>query len=361
MTHARDLAYLGIIIDRFHVSSEDLEQKSHFFLTHFHSDHTPGLHTEWTKAPLHVSQGTLQVMQLRYGEDSPVCLHATEWVPFKWRSIRILHQNMKITCVPAHHCPGAVMWLFKTPDEHIVHTGDYRFIREMKDWPIWKQIRPVDHLFMDSSFHLASIKIPDLETSVEALEDIYQSIEGHQRMAVFIHTSGLELLIGTWCKLYGRQWFVHSSAKNPDETHFGLSDIAPEYEALGKQKNADSTIWCVGEGFRDRVHATAKTNKWVFIRPSAIWFICHRQELAGEPGYQFGTAIPDETNTYRLFYSTHASYDENQKLLKMLQPDQVTHTVPVINPTKAREYGSATPNWEAYFGNLPLGKFKSIK
>lgn len=76
--------------------------------------------------------------------------------------------------------------------------------------------------------------------------------------------------------------------------------------------------------------------------------MCHKDALAEHDTYEFSTAVPDGTNTFRIFYSTHASYQDNQKLIRFLQPQITTKCVKLIMPDNCEASGSSTPNWDYY-------------
>jgi hypothetical protein len=344
----------GIIVDNFHTKNRP--PTAHYFLTHLHSDHTGGLSPTWDKAPLYVSEGTLIMMRLRYGHSSVVVNHTNALVYYSWTNLYINNKWIEVACIPANHCVGSVIWIFVLPNKSsVVHTGDYRPDEHMFRWSGWNRIKPVSLLLYDSSFNDPRIKIPTLNQGISALQSVFSRLNKRQRLAVFVHTSGVERLIGEWCNNQNLKWHVDDSAKNRLETELGLSEIAPFKRANTIQQQQNSTIWCVGESFR-----TKHTNdRWIYVRPSAVWFMCHRNQLEDQEYYKFGTAVPDETNTFRVFYSTHASYEENQTFIKFLRPQMSTGCVKTIIPSDCGAH-SVNPNWEYHTSvKKPLLTFKS--
>eukprot|EP00920_Eleutheroschizon_duboscqi_P040986 GHVT01098024.1.p1 GENE.GHVT01098024.1~~GHVT01098024.1.p1 ORF type:complete len:317 (+),score=16.64 GHVT01098024.1:256-1206(+) len=131
------------IVDGFKHSSQ--KGKFVFFLTHFHGDHYAGLTRSWTKSPIHCSEVTGNllhaVLGVRKSQIKPLELH----VP------HVMH-GVTVTLLDAHHCPGAVMLLFKLPNgKLLLHTGDFRYHPTMKDYHSLQGIR-LDSIFLDTTY-----------------------------------------------------------------------------------------------------------------------------------------------------------------------------------------------------------------
>lgn len=343
---ARAFAERGVIVDNFH--ARDMPKGSHYFLTHLHNDHMSGLSAKWHAAPMHVSELTLALMAVRYGADSRVVQNATGWKPRTWRTLKILDERVRVLCLPAEHCAGSVMWLFKFADgTNAVFTGDFRLTPELLRWKGWRRMQPVTKLLYDSSFDDDDVKIPSVEQAVDALQSVFERLHVTQRMAVMIHTGGTEMLVAKFCARYGHTWHVDDSTKQADEVRIGLRDLAPDGQCRRPNRN---TVWCVGEKFR-RAHAGDR--RWVYVRPSAVWFMCHAARLERRDTYTFGDAVPDRTNTFRVFYSTHASHAECRELIDHLAPEEAVPCVEPIAPGQC--IGSVKPNWK-YHEQLDSGK-----
>lgn len=352
---SRVLDEWGVVIDNFHARAAP--KGCHFFLTHLHEDHMSGLHAKWTAAPLHVSEATMLLMRERYGRDAPVCAHANVWEVMEWNTLQILGRDVEAMCVPAHHCTGSVMWIFRFPTgARVVFTGDFRATEELMRWRGWADLRPVSLLFYDSSLaHDPQLQVPTVPESVEALHSVYRRLGRGQRMAILAHTGGTEQLVAAFCVAHNVKWYVDESTKRDTEVRIGLRESARRHE--GKRADRDA-VWCVGDAFR-AAHAH-EADRWVYVRPSVVWFMCHRDDVRRH----FREAIPDETNTFRVCYSTHSSYDECQRFIRLLNPRMSMACVESINPGTCS--GSSRPNRE-YMDKLrkdddaPLRPFKSSK
>jgi DNA cross-link repair 1A protein len=111
-----------------------------YFLSHFHSDHYIGLTSTWTHGPIYCSgvTGNLVRQQLRVDPKYVVDLEfeVTSEVPNT--------DGMKVTMIPANHCPGSSLFLFekamgKGRDPYIrrvLHCGDFRACRAHVEHPL---------------------------------------------------------------------------------------------------------------------------------------------------------------------------------------------------------------------------------
>ncbi|EKX45712.1 hypothetical protein GUITHDRAFT_71213, partial [Guillardia theta CCMP2712] len=123
------------------------EQVKLFFLTHMHADHTQGLHSEWDEGMIYCSQVSRSLLLDKFDVD-PVRVVAMEiGVP---KLLRL--DTVKVTCIDANHCPGAVMFYFETQDIRLLHTGDFRLSPAMirEDSPL--AMARDCHLVVDNTY-----------------------------------------------------------------------------------------------------------------------------------------------------------------------------------------------------------------
>lgn len=337
---SRALAEYGIIVDNFHI--KPVPTGSIFFLTHFHSDHTRGLTPKWNHSTIYTSQTVFVLMKLRYGKTAKLLNYVKPLSVFQWSVLPVRGQDIHVCCIPANHSTGSVMWCFILPNgSTVVHTGDFRPGDDTYHWEGWKRMVPVSMLFYDSSLYDPRIRIPSVEQSVQALEELYRTMGKNQNMAVLLHTSGMETLIVEWCKKYERSWHIDKSCKDYKELELGLMENGSLFRC---HTSGRADITCVGEAFRTK-HEGDK--KWVFVKPSLVWFMCHRNQIDQNETYSMNHAIPDETNTFRILYSNHASYDEIQTFIGFLRPILTSECVESIIPRKkCIRTKSARPKWD---------------
>ena len=98
--------------------------------------------------------------------------------------------KLRVTAIPANHCPGSVMFLFEamteppdeeTPEWRILYTGDFRFeepfdlssLQALHD-PHGNVIR-VDEMFLDTTF--ASNDYKSFPSREEALLTIWDKVQ----------------------------------------------------------------------------------------------------------------------------------------------------------------------------------------
>jgi hypothetical protein len=89
---------------------------THYFLSHFHADHYTNLRKSF-KYPVLCSATTARLVEERIGARA---------APLEMYREYELSCNHYVQCVEAHHCPGAVCFIFRIDGKYILHTGDFR-------------------------------------------------------------------------------------------------------------------------------------------------------------------------------------------------------------------------------------------
>ena len=153
-----------------------------YFLSHFHSDHYTGITPLWNKGLIFCSQITasLVVQVLNVTEALVVSLPMGE-------SIRI--DGVDVILVEANHCPGAVQFLFKVPNEssescsqecyRYVHTGDMRYASFMKDDASLGEFVGADAVFLDTTYCNPKFIFPSQKESVGYVADtVFRLMQG---------------------------------------------------------------------------------------------------------------------------------------------------------------------------------------
>jgi hypothetical protein len=93
-----------------------VEGCTHYFLSHFHADHYTNLHRSF-EHPVFCSVTTSRLVQKRIGART---------IPLEMHRTYELDRDHHVRCIEAHHCPGAVCFIFRICGEYILHTGDFR-------------------------------------------------------------------------------------------------------------------------------------------------------------------------------------------------------------------------------------------
>mmetsp|Transcript_30703 Transcript_30703/g.22781 ORF Transcript_30703/g.22781 Transcript_30703/m.22781 type:complete len:157 (+) Transcript_30703:59-529(+) len=151
--------YPDFKVDNFFANRKD---QYTFFLTHNHEDHLQGLSKEssfssfsvpdesWAWGTIYTSDLSAKLLLARFPHLKP------------YVKVLPLQQKTKIrgrivTLLEANHCPGAIMLLFEGPRGTVLHTGDFRYRREMLDHLKDKQI---DTLHLDNTFAMTDEDFP---------------------------------------------------------------------------------------------------------------------------------------------------------------------------------------------------------
>ena len=113
-----------------------------YFLSHFHSDHYVGLTSSWSHGPIYCSKvtGNLVRQQLRVDPKYVVDLEFDQTVVVPGT------KGVKVTMIPANHCPGSSLYLFEkvvgkknngeSKLQRILHCGDFRACRAHIEHPL---------------------------------------------------------------------------------------------------------------------------------------------------------------------------------------------------------------------------------
>jgi hypothetical protein len=304
MTYAtakiQDYLFQGIQIDRFS------DKGGISILTHYHSDHVRGLidkprtHrlicSEATKCILDRTRSRLtQVVALPFGEALTLTLPTTSAT------------QCTITLFETQHMIGSAMCLLQfagSAARTIFYTGDYRLDGEASLPRLH-----IDYLFVDRTFHHVSSKcLPPLQESAQnAHRWLSGMLQTYRRVYIgYYHIGTCELLLAL-TRGYGYKFCVPESL--------------PEYELCtadfmyGEIVDPDSRIEIVWLPRRKKNKPKPLVPRIPILLPSAQW-----ETFTNRCG-SFGHSTCDPVvGGYRLPFSTHATGDENQRLIDVLQP-----------------------------------------
>eukprot|EP01051_Picozoa_sp_SAG22_P012319 SAG22_NODE_1269_length_4943_cov_2.834434_1_plen_905_part_00 len=123
----------------------------HYFLTHFHSDHTVGLHAGFDVGTIYCSTVTAELVVAVIGvRRKNVCAAEVG------QTIEV--DGVRVTLLEANHCPGAVMFHFWDPrtQQAALHTGDFRAAPSVCSDPRLAQLlrdhNGLDALYLDTTY-----------------------------------------------------------------------------------------------------------------------------------------------------------------------------------------------------------------
>ena len=114
-----------------------LPLRTTYFLSHFHSDHYVGLFGRWPHGTIFCSQATAKLTELELKIQAARLqpLEMGAWHRLDLREATVVRSEepmrpheLEVALVNANHCPGAVLFLFRSPTMGVVvHTGDFRW------------------------------------------------------------------------------------------------------------------------------------------------------------------------------------------------------------------------------------------
>ncbi|XP_071959804.1 5' exonuclease Apollo-like, partial [Antedon mediterranea] len=153
-----------------------------FFLSHMHADHTSGLSSSW-KDKIYCSEITAKLLESKFGIKNKLIWPLTMGTSHIVDLDVINCITMTVTLIDAHHCPGAVMFLFEGYFGTILYTGDFRFCSEMSADLGVISGKCIDTLYFDNTYNSPEFCFPPRE---DAREQIFQIISDHKDSVVVI-------------------------------------------------------------------------------------------------------------------------------------------------------------------------------
>ena len=163
-----------------------------YFLSHFHSDHYIGLTSSWCHGPIYCSHVTANLVRQQLRVDP-------KWVidlEFDQKAEVAGTQGVKVTMIPANHCPGSSLYLFekivgkgKNPKaQRVLHCGDFRACPAHVQHPL---LRPdivdavtgrsvgqqkLDVCYLDTTYLTPKYAFPSQEEVIKACADMCVSL-----------------------------------------------------------------------------------------------------------------------------------------------------------------------------------------
>ncbi|KAJ4839656.1 hypothetical protein Tsubulata_026449 [Turnera subulata] len=169
-----------------------------YFLTHLHSDHTQGLTSAWSRGPLYCSKLTAKLLPPKFPDFNLSLLRVLS--PGVWHSLPS-SSSLHVMLLDAHHCPGAVMFLFRGEFGCWLYTGDFRWESECERAITGRKMlleaikeHPVTMLYLDNTYCNPSYDFPSRDFAARQIVDIITSHPEHD-VIIGIDTLGKEDLL----------------------------------------------------------------------------------------------------------------------------------------------------------------------
>lgn len=185
---------LFICVDAFRYGA--VEGCQAYFLSHFHSDHYVGLTSHWSHGPIYCSKVTANLVRQQLRVD-PKYVVALEFE----KTVEVPNtKGVKVTMLPANHCPGSSLYLFekvagKRPNgdprlQRILHCGDFRACRAHVEHPLLmpdvqdkvagkSKEQKIDVCYLDTTYLNPKYAFPSQETVIKACADMCVSLSKH--------------------------------------------------------------------------------------------------------------------------------------------------------------------------------------
>ncbi|KAA0040744.1 protein artemis [Cucumis melo var. makuwa] len=286
------------------------KQKRHHFLTHAHRDHTTGIVPHFS-FPIYSTFLTKSIVLHQFPQ-----LHDSLFVCIEVGQSLVVKDPdgaFTVTVFDAHHCPGAVMFLFEGYFGNVLHTGDCRLTPEcLQNLPekyrgkSGKEPRcKLDLIFLDCTFGRFFQQFPSRHSSIHQ-EDILQQVS----------------------QTFGSKIFADESTK---AGYKALELIDPDILTQDS-----SSRFHLLDGF-PKLCQTARTlladaqnlSEPLVIRPSTQWYVREEvSEIWNSRKQIISEAIKDQHGIWHVCYSMHSSKEELEWALQILAPKWVVSTTP---------------------------------
>ncbi|XP_077243345.1 uncharacterized protein LOC143883898 isoform X2 [Tasmannia lanceolata] len=344
-----------------------------YFLTHLHADHTQGLSSKWNKGLLFCSPISAKLFPSKFPDFNLSFLRVleigeTHSIPFisptSGSAITI-----RVTPIDAHHCPGAVMYLFRGEFGCMLNTGDFRWEKDCERALLGRIMLlkalggdEVDLLYLDNTYCNPSFSFPPREVAAQQVVDI---ITSHPDVDVIIGVDTLgkeDLLLHISRVLKTKIWVW------PERLHtmhlLGFGDVfttktcltrvraVPRYsftiETLEALNTVRPTIGVMPSGLPWRVRTLNGKDASL---GSSLSFSCKRKEKTdGRVCLGKSQLIENSSSLERIHrhiysvpYSDHSCFSEIGEFIKLVQPSKISGIV-------SSSYCYVNPRY--YFGNL---------
>lgn len=183
---------LYICVDAFRYGA--VEGCKAYFLSHFHSDHYIGLTSSWCHGPIYCSHVTANLVRQQLRVDPKWVVDLEFEKPVEVPGTR----GVKVTMIPANHCPGSSLYLFEktvSPPKNgkggklqrILHCGDFRACKAHVEHPLLmpdvqdaitgkKREQKIDVCYLDTTYLNPKYAFPNQEAVIKACADMCVSL-----------------------------------------------------------------------------------------------------------------------------------------------------------------------------------------
>lgn len=316
----------GIAIDRF---DGDCLQSNFLFLSHCHADHMVGLSA---LTNLHIPIITSEISAVFLKHQFPGICDAIETIEiesplelsYTWNEKKI---QLIVTALSAKHCPGSVMFLFETPTQTILYTGDFRIQKShFHQYDLLKN-KQIDSIHLDSTF--LSEKFNEFPTQRESIFEICSLIQEWLQL----HSEN-KILIEMPAQ-YGVEYLFIAIEEKLKQKIYVTEKQWQKYIYLPAMDNCISSdaskcrIFTKFKSFNESSSFLCPLKRLRIIKPSAMFWKNWKR------GESIVMQINDK-NDYRVAYSNHCSCSELREFLEFTKPKRVS--LNVVSDNRRQEY-----------------------
>lgn len=332
----------------------DAKQTQHYFLSHFHADHTVGLSKNFSEGQIYCSPITAALITHFIGVD-PGCVHA---LPLD-EVVEVA--GVRVTLVDANHCPGAVVFIFHHPETQrtVVHTGDFRAAPCVCEG-LRKQLQNqglavVDELYLDTTYASPRWSFPDQDDVLKALAELCAAEVKSSPRTLFVVGSyqiGKERAAAAIGRAIGSSVYVNARRWQMLQI-CGWVDERVDVGGVSGSSSSSSGRGVVTEGAPSGRMLFTTESKGCFVRMDSMMGLTHERLLstleftkgqfdticAFRPtGWTFSkrwrkfrpwVENNGATKVFSIPYSEHSSFTELRAVVCELRPRKIIPTVNV--------------------------------
>lgn len=314
-----------------------------FFLSHCHTDHIKGVHSDEFKQLLNERPGakiyctlvTAQLLLKRNKDLVHLINHFVYVTEGEWMTVLLSDSSLNVRTIPAHHCLGSVMFLFEDSASSALYTGDFRYNdtthREDMQAHLSSSSRArVNHLYLDTTFYTPREPLfhsfPSRRESERAVIDLVKQWRA-SNPAGKVH---IDVTVG-WENIFKAVAEFFDCDVVATEDHYGeYEDIKEVVFYLVKESASKASNWLhVNKTNKDCVLCKGP-DRVMKIRPSVQWLKHNKRVDASSIVYN------KSGDEWYVTHSMHSSYSELQQFVQLVGAEKV-HAIAVPHGVKDEE------------------------
>uniref|UniRef100_A0A2Z5TTX0 DNA cross-link repair 1A protein n=1 Tax=Reticulitermes speratus TaxID=60591 RepID=A0A2Z5TTX0_9NEOP len=310
---------------------------SHYFLSHFHSDHYGGLSRSFSK-PIYCSKITAALVKMKLLVDEKH-LHVLDTdVPQKINGVLV-------TALEANHCPGSVMFLFQLQDgRNHLHVGDFRADPKMESYPCFWNLT-IDKLFLDTTYCEPRYTFPVQSETVQRVVEL--AVEHNRRApsTLFVcgtYTLGKEnVFLGIVEALNCKLWANDGKRKVLE----CLDNQIINERLTNRQWAAQVHVCRMSDLNISFLQSYLKHHEGIYTHIVAFiptgWEMSRKSKTLDI----VNTVSRGNITIYGVPYSEHSSFTELRRFVQFLRPIEIIPTVNAADPTKRNAMTEYFKRW----------------